>query len=344
MTKLPLSFVATALLLAACDDAPKTHADVTLDVTQTDVSDLGDDSVPDQLELTDLVPDTDDVVPDAAEELPYVVLTADDYCEATVDLFCDFYLRCGRMAVTDLAECKTAFVEACNNVYEPIYRSLQASGDLAFDQTALSACGAHLATVECRKQSFDLDGPCAALWIGQRPAGQPCGLGIESFVCHPDSTCVISMATFCGECVAVAPVGQSCAGAEVTCSATAQCLDGVCVERALPGEPCGAEQPCSVGIACTGGVCGERVVVGLGDSCDQTLRCPYKSVCLGGVCVATGLLGEACAHTYECASGWCEGDVCALFLGAGEVCTLDESCQSGRCSGGVCEGLASACL
>ena len=64
--------------------------------------------------------------PDAPRE-DAGVARAVDYCESIVDFFCPFYLRCGRIAESDLASCRQTFLETCNAVYEPRYVALEAA-------------------------------------------------------------------------------------------------------------------------------------------------------------------------------------------------------------------------
>ena len=55
-------------------------------------------------------------------------MNVDGYCERLVGPFCDFYLRCGRMAASTAAECREVFLETCNLRYEPQYGALVAAG------------------------------------------------------------------------------------------------------------------------------------------------------------------------------------------------------------------------
>jgi hypothetical protein len=268
-------------------------------------------------------------------------LPASDYCELTVDVFCPYYLRCGRMAAADLAACRAIFLESCSARYEPIYQALAERGALALSRAGLLRCRAHLETVACEAQIFDLDGGCDALWRGQVPAGGGCAPGIESFVCDGASTCVIGL-DLCGRCVALAAPGQAC-DAEHRCDSDALCDEGVCVARAAVGAACDPATRCVLGADCEAATCQGPTIVAVGAACDQARRCPYRAACAGGRCVETALLGEACGAA-GCASGACADGTCVPWRAPGAPCEDSAACLSGRCVQGACAGLVSPCL
>lgn len=269
-------------------------------------------------------------------------LPAAEYCERSVDVFCPYYLRCGRMAVPDLESCRIAFLEACNARYEPQYAGLEAAGALQLSAEGLAACAAHLETVACEQQLFDLDGGCAGVWEGLGTAGDPCGPGLESFVCDGDHTCVVTL-DFCGTCEPAVAVGEPCEPGEVRCAGAAACVDGTCVARGLPGEPCGDAAPCVVAATCVDGTCRGFTTVAEGDACDRARRCPYRAACVEGRCVATPLLGAACDPAVGCASGRCVDGTCEPLLDDGAPCTRAADCRGGLCDG-TCRGLPSGCF
>lgn len=272
---------------------------------------------------------------------------ASEYCERIEGFFCDFYVRCGRMAgVTTTEECRAIFREQCNARYEPRYVDLEEAGLLALDAAGIDACRDHLADVSCEAQIRDLDGACGAMWVGRQPAGGPCGFDVESLVCEPGTACTLGL-DFCGECRPAVADGQAC-GAEsetpVSCGANASCEDGVCVARVPVGGACTPDDRCVLGAFCDDGVCRGPRYVGPGETCDQVNRCNYKSHCAGGVCVEDAMLDESCADT-ECASGWCSSDdVCQALLSAGASCTSSLQCSSGLCLEGVCRQLPGPCF
>ncbi len=325
---------------------------------EADLADLADGDLSDADLPSDLSPEVaevdvpeldlaEDLAPDLAEDLPELppqpdFYPADDYCERSVDFFCDYYVRCGRMAVADVAACRVAFLETCNARYEPHYAALEAAGWLRLSRLGLEACAAHLATVTCSAQIFDLDLGCAQVWQGRRPAGAACGLGVESFICDADATCVIGM-DFCGTCRAAAVIDAPCGG-ELTCEAAARCIEGTCRERVPPGSACDATTPCKVGSSCQDGRCADYVVVALDEACDASRRCPYLSQCVSGVCRATGLHDAPCDAQRPCAAGRCVQGLCVDFLDPGATCSASAECRSGRCVNQRCDDYLSACV
>lgn len=301
-----LCLLLLALLVAACaSDAPggadaTQPADTASPGADTDGADVGAE------DGREPAADADTTALDGADADAGPFLAASDYCEAAVDAFCPYYLRCGRMAAPDLATCRAVFAESCEARYEPVYQALADLGLLRLSRDGLARCAAHLETVPCQDQLNDLDLGCRGVWVGQRAAGAACGLGIESFVCEPATACVIGL-DFCGTCEPAGAAGAPC-GDGARCEPTAACLGGACVARGLPGDACGGDgaPPCVVGTACVGGACAGPAFVAVGDACDQTHRCPYFSACVGGTCRQAVRLGEACAATAPCGAGTCD--------------------------------------
>ena len=114
------------------------------------------------VDTTDTMADTvvdAETIEDEVDVLPAIV-PASDYCEHMAEALCGFYVRCGRMAVTDLDACRPVFIETCNARYEPLWAELEARGVVALSGPGLLACAEHLGTVACEQQIFDLDGGC----------------------------------------------------------------------------------------------------------------------------------------------------------------------------------------
>jgi hypothetical protein len=267
---------------------------------------------------------------------------ASAYCETIGGFFCDFYLRCGRIASSDGASCAAYFAAACEGRFEPRYVALERAQLLSLSPEGIDACRAHLANVECARQIRDLDGPCARMWIGTVLAGGKCGLDVESFVCAPGTTCVLGL-DFCGTCRPSAELDQSCAG-EVVCDSAAECVQDVCVARPGVGDPCGTEPRCVVGASCSNGRCVGPSFVGADAACDRERRCVYETSCVEGACVLGGRIGDPCSASVPCAVGICANDRCAPLLDNGERCTSASDCLEGACIDQRCDSLPSACL
>ncbi len=280
---------------------------------------------------------TDGAAP-ASDAIP-----AREYCESIATSFCAFYMRCGRMVAKDEAECRTVFLETCNAKYEPRYVDLERAGLLALSRGGVDACAAHLAKVSCVEQAQDLDGPCARMWSGSSPEGQPCGIDVESFVCGAGTTCILGL-DFCGTCEKAAARAEACEPGTIRCAPDDACVGGTCVARALPGQSCSDTKPCVTGSTCSAGQCVAPAIVGEGEACDAKHRCAYRSYCDAGKCVRASLAGEPCTSTRACASGWCDGTKCVAPKGEGVACGADAECSSAQCAGDVCTPLPSACI
>ncbi|MCC7071172.1 MAG: hypothetical protein IT383_07615 [Deltaproteobacteria bacterium] len=270
---------------------------------------------------------------------------AEGYCEAIADFFCAFYLRCGRMAVADQAACAPVFLEACNARYEPSWAALEAAGLVALSSEGIEQCRAHLESAPCEQVQLELQGPCAAMWVGSQAAGAPCGIDTEAFTCAPGTTCVLDL-SLCGTCTTVLADGETCAGDDVSCGGASHCNDDlVCAPRMRAGERCDVGDRCVLGTTCTDEVCQGPSTTTVGSSCDFSTRCPYASRCIDGSCVATVPLGGTCSPTAPCDSGWCDDDHrCASLVAQGDPCTTDVQCQTGACAGTTCATLPSACI
>jgi len=273
---------------------------------------------------------------------PALEVTARNYCELTSEMFCDYYLRCGRIAADSIDECQATFMESCNGIYEPVYAGYAEFGALELSSDGIDECRAHLSTVSCDQQIFDLDGGCANVWAGQVEPGGACAPGIGSFVCEEGSTCIVGL-DLCGTCEATVEVGQACTPGEVRCAADARCVQGACVARARVGEQCIDEVGCVVGSYCSDGVCAARQTVTVGEACDQVRRCPYRAECRGGTCIQTALLGESCDGR-SCASGYCDGQTCQPLRDGLQSCNENGQCISGQCNSGFCTSPVSQCL
>ena len=198
-TFLPTS--AILMVVVGCGQPPAPHTDgVALDegVLDAGVLQQGDAGEP-----VEVAPVSDATNPEDAGPPPPTTAPASEYCERAVDVFCPYYLRCDRMAVPDLAGCRTAFLEACNGVYEPIYDALEKSGALELSLSGLDTCAQHLGSVSCDAHVFDLEGGCRDVWTGLVGSGGVCGSGIETHSAKGSSP---NCSKNCTVCPATSPV------------------------------------------------------------------------------------------------------------------------------------------
>lgn len=271
---------------------------------------------------------------------------ASSYCERVAPFFCDFYVRCGRMAAQTAEACRPMFLETCNARFEPRYRMLESAQLLSLSTEGIDACRQRLEAVSCDAQPFDLVGECAQMWEGHQAPGGPCGMDVESLVCPTGTACRLDL-TFCGRCEPAAPIGGEC-GPDTLCAPDAQCIDGHCAARGLPGDRCGAERSCLAGLRCTGDVCQAPALAALGEVCGAGRRCVYNSACVAGVCKLSVKLGERCDSQTACASGICiqRGDVatCEPLKVEGDRCEAPSECESANCVEGFCRVIPGACF
>lgn len=350
--------LAASLTLAACQDddpvqSPKPADMEALDMRQAPPADMAADQAQPPEDMTSTPPDAAPDMPEhqdmrvdmtPAEDMNVEAPTARTYCASTRELFCDYYMRCGRINATSMRECLRLFDETCEAVYQPRYVALEDVGALSLSSTAIDACRAHLQTVTCEQQRSDLDGPCGKLWVGQRPAGSACAPGIESLVCGAGSTCVLTT-NGCGSCRETVPAGQACGPDIARCESDATCLNGACVKRSQYGESCGDDAPCVLGLSCIAGLCRGPSVVAVGEACDQGNRCPYNALCEQGICQSQRGLGDVCESSWQCRSGRCEPTtkVCQDRAELNSPCAASDECKSGLCRDGACVPFLSRC-
>ena len=340
------------LCLAACADQTQAPAPFNFpDTMDSFGSNPADESTPTSLDrnVTDMdMPNSDTALTtdqaltgDGFDTAPTTEISAETYCESTVEMFCGFYLRCNRMAASSFDECREIFLETCNQRYEPSYIALASVGLLTLSEQGIRNCETHLANVDCNAQVFDLDGGCSGVWQGSGQETGRCSYGIESFVCAPGFSCELDT-TLCGQCERTSQSGDSCANNQ-PCRGSFFCAGGLCQPRGLPGAPCLELGHCVVGSRCESNVCKAPIRVGLGEACDQIRRCPYKSQCVGNICQETARLNEPCQLSVGCMSGYCD-EVCRAFKSVGEPCTRNSECAINRCTDGRCGPSTSACL
>ena len=332
-----MRYFVSILLITGCGSSADTP-----DTNDTSISEVSPDT---DTSISEVSPDTDTSISEVSPDTDTTEDVDDDagattYCERSVEMFCGYYQRCGRMVAASMDECRRVFLETCNARYEPLYADLEARGDLYLSVAGLARCAQYLDTVACDQQIFDLDG-CPDVWVGRHQVGEPCGPGLESFVCAENSVCVIGL-TFCGTCHAKVESGCDL---DLRCDDNHICSDGTCVPRGAVGSACTTDgPPCVLGAGCVDGTCEGPEIVGEGESCGGNRRCPYRSQCSSGICVRTELAGESCGGSVGCASGACVERECRALGAAGESCSAGSQCISSRCTDGLCEAVRWSCV
>jgi hypothetical protein len=140
--------------------------------------------------------------------------------------------------------------------------------------------------------------------------GTPCG---SSSNCLPAQYCTSS-----DVCAAKAPAGQVCDSMNrESCSAPGE----RCLGTSTPGQSRCQQVP-EVGSPCIN-------------------ECVFGAVCSGGLCVASGRVGQPCFRGTECFSGVCQSDGgldrrCEAPVANGTPCGRNTECQSGSCDRGLC--------
>ena len=165
------------------------------------------------------------------------------------------------------------------------------------------------------------------------------------------------------------------AGPSTPCSASYQCLGGdyctsssICATKAAAGQVCDSTR--SDSCAATGESCQQTSTPGtsrcqrppaIGEAC--TRECAFPGACVGGMCVASGRVGQPCVQSFPlpCIEGECvqpdgglhqgssstSADTCVAPRVNGSPCLSDQGCQSRYCDrGGLTSGAgtcATAC-
>lgn len=143
------------------------------------------------------------------------------------------------------------------------------------DYTALEACRAAIAAIDCATFDFDTFTGCDDLIQGTIATGNACENNVQ---CAGDSFCDTSMGGACGACAPEKANGESC-------TENSQCINGRCT-GASPGNP---------------GTC--RTYGQVGSACDSTDDCAGSLLCDGATnkCIADKV--------------WAADDVCTSFDG-----------------------------
>lgn len=192
------------------------------------------------------------------------------------------------------------------------------------------------------------DGRCAGAGEGEACTSKVCGNGLvcpASGVCTsevgPGETCC-GFVGFCdvgvclsGACAPVGHIGCPCSDDRECPWDVSQCIDGTCVARPMPGEPCATDGAQCFGSICADGAC-RGIHAGEGP-CGHDLDCDPGLSCVQvptGHCARLLAENEACvpdALDAMCGSGlFCasagSGSRCEPRAAIGEPCSATLPC------------------
>jgi hypothetical protein len=267
---------------------------------------------------------------------------------------------------TETARERARFVQVCTG-----YASLPGS---EITGQELDACATAIQAAGCAGSLL----PAACDLVGSLPTGTPCN---ESFQCQGGVCFQAAVAgdaassdSVCGQCVAVATLGQPCTGNCATgtvCDESLATPTCVAVTQVGSGAACdGVKTVCSAGLFCgASGTCAAFHTSG--ESCAQAV-CAAPLVCASATqtCEAPGASGAACDNDSDCTAGlgcssqtstcgpvtWasagqpcgdltrclvgaCEG-ACPTVIADGQPCTLSDVSSTcdvfAKCAGGTC--------
>lgn len=295
--------------------------------------------------------------PDASTALPL-----DEVDDAYIEAYCDYAVRCGE--IVDRALCERVFGAELGNEFVQFEANV-ADGTIVYDPAAAATCLAAIDGWSCDRTDEDTrrgDEACAEVFTGTVALGGDCFVD-EQCADHGSCAPIKCFDACClSECVAGTPtvdIGDSCFDAN--CPSDAFCDDTDTCAALLPqGSTCSYDGMCDFGLGCAGGTC--EVLPGTGEACPDfecamsgdecvdgectaragdgeactDIDCMFGLVCPQGpspTCTPYPSLGESCADTGFCRTGYCNADSleCEALLDNGEACGSGLDCASGKC-------------
>lgn len=146
-----------------------------------------------------------------------------------------------------------------------------------------------------------------------------------------------------GKCAPKGDVGDACAFEDPNVptpgTETRQCLDHLtcdpdtetCTAYCSEGYDCSADAQCPAGLSCVPMAPGSPFnycasTGNAGAACDTKADCASGHYCAGENCALSKNVGDTCASTEECVTGYCN-ITCQNFEGVGDPCTSDLQCD-----------------
>ncbi len=264
------------------------------------------------------------------------------WCASYYSSFCDFAVRCG--VWTSASVCRN-YYSGVNNPCAP--NAAIRDGRTVFDSSLGANCLSMLSSAAC-DGAVGVAG-CSAV-RGTLPLDAGCYGANEcdpSLSCEtlnrcpgncrpitpigqrsPTGECAAGAYAYEGTCLALTPIGQSCApmGTETMqhrCVANAFCSAGLCTAKRLSGQSCDSSTDCAGILQCSGGFCGP--LAALSSPCG-TSGCQAGLKCSANICVAAGAINSNCMTSSQCTPDL----ICDRPSAANGTCqpahTLGQSC------------------
>lgn len=241
--------------------------------------------------------------------------------------WCDYFVRCGRVAATDRPRC----IDSMHQMMRLVSTGLDIAASIRDGKTRVDAsyvkpCLDGLAGLSCRRDLGDVPA-CNAVFVGMLAVGAPC---------YGDAECESGV-----------------------CSRNGSPCPGTCREhsRGGAGTACFTDRDCIRGLGCENGICAAAPPgTSPGDGCRTDGACSPDQYCSleEGQCAAGGASGQGCNREEACDAGLaCVGlrfdqsdpaaGTCRPWLDVGAACSLVSSDVSGCPETAPCDAASSTC-
>jgi hypothetical protein len=254
-----------------------------------------------------------------------------------LDARCIYFERCGLVSSRDHCLAFYNHFAIDNPSPEAAYKAGKLAYDAALARDCIDAWGA--LSCDATQQPPGALAVCDDVITGTLAQGETCAFDREcvSDNCVAPSCSMACCPGTCGPELARPGVGDAC---------TSLCVDGAfcnasgTCQALLPRGAACSDEVCTYGLYCEGltptttGTC--TPFPHLGDACESYCA-EVNAVCLGGRCVAVGVLGDTCTSDAQCSGFYtCTTGTCSLMPTRGMPCT--RSCSDASwCNGTTCE-------
>lgn len=272
---------------------------------------------------------------------------------ALAEAQCSYTARCEPALLAYLQQTQPACVAeqtAQNLATYVLFPAMFNAGRLGFSQSALDNCLRAFNGADCHLGIEP--SPCAEIFTGAQPVGQPCAFSLE---CRAEAYCSAAATGQCGQCTLRAQAGEGCSTS--ACAQGTRCMEvtnqgQLCIpDRGGLGDACGEVQTglCRGRLQCVGDqsfTCQRPAAAGAmctGDSAAQpACNIHQSSTCAGGTCSAVSWVGPgaSCDPPNQCNRlGRCDmpaGGTCVAWPSAGETCFMGQCAPDHYCDVANC--------